>query len=43
MDYLEKEVNLEVLCYFVKGISGVTPYLHRELVKKLVEKIRVLF
>ena len=43
LEYLEKEINFDVLCYFVKGVSGVAPYLHRELVRNLVEKIRVLF
>lgn len=36
-------MNFDILCYFVKGISGVTPYLNRELVKNLVDKIKCLF
>lgn len=43
MEYLEKENSFDILCYFIKGVSGVSPYLHRQLAKNLAERMKTVF
>ena len=40
LHYLETEINFNVLAYFTKGISGITPYLHRNVVRDVVLKLK---
>jgi len=42
IEYLEKEINFDVLCYFIKGISGITPYLHKNFVKDLISRLKIV-
>lgn len=42
LDFLEKEINFDILCFFIKGISGITPYLHRNFVKDLISRLKVV-
>ena len=40
IDFLEKKINFDVLCFFIKGISGIGPYLHRNFVQDLVGRLK---
>lgn len=40
LEFLEKETNFDVLCYFVKGVSGVTPYLQRGFLKSFIFRLK---
>ena len=40
LEFLENNVNFDVLSFFVKGISGIAPYLHRTFVKEFVPKLK---
>lgn len=43
MKYLEEEVNFDIFCAFLKGVSGVSAYLNRKIVRELVVKFKALF
>ena len=40
LQFLEEEIHFDVLCYFVKGMSGIGPYLHRTKLKTFIERLK---